>query len=883
MVMTVLVGAVWDDYEFLWLPMVEVTPRAGSSLSIERLECPRLGIGAKGQDKTDKLYVPTNTGALVANYTSPAFSIGGGGELYDPGIRFSHQQWGVYHIEENPSHAGLVMDHSLSDSQLFHMGSRDSQGWAKSIRSANAFDAVTGTRYLLWVGSSYPEENRTPQSTPMAYRTLDLLTFEGFLWSTGALPAGSDWYDLLRHYRGWATSTPWSFEGEPARVMTPLGDPNNDVSRIVKESALALIYAGNRASGCGTDYQGAMVNDVKAMRRLFVEDLQLASNFSRILTLSYGHVSETVISTEAPDKFVDQTNPSALTPRANGSWLSEVSNLSPVPGVSAALYYFGESVDLLAPSWAGNPALSVPPIPPLVGPSAPCPPALACLAPWPTAPPLPGIRFGYQVLETGPSGNLFRWRDICDDAILMCSASGPAYLDVFWSTASGYTNLVRQTLGSQGDFIKGIYLDNMFSPSVPLCYYRPLTNDPEDVLHDHPQGGGRYWIAGKRRLIGATRAALRQGIDPDCYVISEQQTEWFIGASDVTGSYLHGSQSFFSNFSVGAVLVAPWLTTPFPTPPDHDIVSVPGFATVYADYVLSYEWTAQTPERYIATNFPGPNTYPPNLLPTGMPYPEHPASPVWGSLCAYNGYNYTAMGVEDPALCPNVDVGTLDSAPYFAHGHIGRIGELPVSPQSRWENLMWVAASTAYAHDATVFHYKTQITSFNFRSDSPLYPYHGNFDPAFSGPLVADGAPFRFLRGMLKVKSDWRDHYMFGARLGQPVIEPLDHHDFVERYGKDARDAALVSAHANPRNPSDTIIVVTNWLPWTVAFDVHFDPTEVGFTAAGPKTITESEPDIGEGAMTPTILATQSSSLPGRLVFQTSPIPGAGVRVYHLE
>ena len=883
---TLLVGALPNDNEFLWLPTVQLMPRAGSSLSVEKFECPRLAIGAIGQDKRDKLYIPAREGALVSNYTSALFSIADGNEIYDPdGIRVTHQQWAVYHTESNPSYAGLNLDHNLSDSQLLFMGSRDAQGFAKSVRANTRLDTSSGTRYLEWIASNYPAMNRDPTPAPSTYTTMDLQTFEGYVWSTGVLPTGSDWYDVLRRYREWSTNARWWFEGEPPHRLEKLSSPLSGLSPRVRDASLMLIYAANE-NQCGGDHTNAIANDVRAWKSFMVDDISMAADADQLLTLHYRHILESAITRDGVDKFVDLADISQLSPRSNSSWTTEMAALATVPGVSSAIYAYVEGWDTTAPTWIGSPPTISPtlPIAPLFGPSIPCSPPITCVPAWPaTVQHLPQLRFSYQMGETGALGNVHRWRSECDDSTIICPASNQTYRDAVWTALHQYVALTRQSLGVSGSILSGVYFDNMFSPSEPICQYRPLTTHPEDTDHDHPRGGGRYWMSQRRGIMKRLRKSMRQFMDPTAFHVSEWPSEYLIGAVDLFGSYVHGSGNHWSNFSAPGILTAPWVTS-FPLVPDHDIVTIPGFKTVYGDYTLSFEWRLQAPDQKVMATLPEPPVYPDNLIPSGM-YGTHPGTPEWGFLCLYNSYRLDQLGVADIAACPMIDLQGLLGAPYFAHEKIGIIGESQV-PADQWENFLWISAYLGSADYAQSFHFKNQMTSVNFRNRSPIYPYHLNNDPTLQGlgeALIKDAPHWRFLQQLQKVRSDWRPYYMFGPRMRQPLIEPTAHADFINRYSKDVRDATLASCHAHTTASHDSVIIVTNWTPWPIAFDVHFDPADSGFTTTLPTTATEHEPDIGLGAAPSGPVSLTMSSVPGHMMLTTSVIPPAAVRVYRLQ
>lgn len=882
---TIMTGAFPGDVEILWWGGLTVTPAPGVPLSVELFEFPRLAIGAQGQDTSDKLYVPTFEGALVGNYTDPAFQIHSGKDAFDVvSGQISHQQWGVYHAESGPTWPGLQIAHGLSDSQLFFMGSRDSQGWSKSVRTASGFDAALNKRYLLWVASNYPVNNRVPVTTPTNYVTLDPLDFQGYLWSCGALPARSDWYDLAARYRRWATTSYWNYDGESPHLLRPLGSPLTTVSPKVRDSSLMLVYyAPVGPGGCGRDFTNVIVNDVKAFHRLFVTDIGMPADTAGIITFQYGHLLETGILRENMDKLVDFANPFQLTPHSNVSWRTEIAGLASLPGVKVCLYTAGELWDVATTSWLGNPPIAPYVQAPVTLSAGACPTAGPCLPPQPIGAPWPGLRYSYQMGESGASGNVFRYPGSCDGDIVVCPRSTQYYHDGFWTSIALYVDLLRQTLGtSVGPLVQGAYLDNMASPGTPLCQYRPLNpSDPEDVPHLHPgTGGGRWWSAGRRGLALATRDAIRQGVDPDFFLQSETPSEHWVGVLDMRGSYFHGSGAYFGSYETIATLVAPWFLS-YPNPPTHDITAVPGFNTVYGDYLPSFDWLPETPDRVTHFNLPAPPTYPPNLLPSG-PYPMHPGIPAWSGLCVYNNYAYTALGVQDPNLCPFADVPGMGTAAYFSYLHIGTVAESAL-PADQWKNLLWIAAAYSYIPNALSFHFKIQFTSHNFREVHPLYPYHLNPDTTIGGALVADSPPFRFQQRMHKVKGDWRDWYMIGPRLGQPAVEPSAHLDFVERLAPDMRDLSFASAHGRYGAAGDTIIVVSNWTPYPQTFTVHFDPADCGFPLVVPSTVVEHEPDIGLGAQPPQALAFQISPIPGRLAFTTSSIPPVSVRVYRLQ
>jgi hypothetical protein len=882
---TILVGGLPGGMELYWMVMTTLTPRAGHQLSVERIDAPRIAIGARGQDMNDKLYIPAQSGTVISNFSDPSFVFNNGRVVYEPSpLTISHQQWGVWHVDPSPAYPGLTLNHVLPDSQMLSMGTRDSMGIAKTYFAENRLDASTGTRYLLWEVGHLPEDNRTVSSATQNYQSFSPITGYGYLVATGAHTTGSHWPDLAAHYRAWALGATWNYEGEPAQRKARIIEPNSDFSNEVRFASMLLTYNTPLFLGtCQSSFFRTAFEDIEAWQDLYITRLGMPPSASKILTLHYGHINETELTREGLDKFLDLGNPFQLTPYSSAPWVSEMSRVGSLSNVSVGVHTYGEGWDRTMPSWAGLPNVPPVPTPPCVaaGISVPCGPPAACIGPQTPTPPIPQLRFSYQLAPVGSGGQDVMFCGSCEDVVAMCPDSSHGYKDAHLAALYLYSALLRQQIGATGAVLGGYYLDNMGSPGIPLCYYQPLTNEPDDVMHDHASlGGGRYWIAGRRALSRRCRDAVRADINPGQWTMLENPSEHWVGAGDIVGAYQRERFSYFGSHEVPGLIRAPWALS-FPFAPEHESVSVPGFETIYGDCIYSAEWQNTAYDAATHTALPLPPNFPPNLLPPMTPAGPHPGVPEFNALCAYNAYAYQGLGFTQISDCPSVSEAGVGAALIFFQGGFRQIQTRP-TPAERWEDFLWWTASYAYLRDAIGFHFKQQLMSVNFRGQTPLYPDHLNPDPNL-GALVKDGIPHRFLMAMQKVRGDWRDWYCLGPRLGQPIAEPSAFHAFAARVARETVDVSFVSCHAHHTIPSNAIILVTNWMPYPVTFDIHYSPLASGFLALGPSTITEHTPDLGGGSPPPLPLVGGASPIPGRLQFTTSTIPGGQLRIYHLQ
>lgn len=179
----------------------------------------------------------------------------------------------------------------------------------------------------------------------------------------------------------------------------------------------------------------------------------------------------------------------------------------------------------------------------------------------------------------------------------------------------------------------------------------------------------------------------------------------------------------------------------------------------------------------------------------------------------------------------------------------------------------------------------------------PLHPYHLNHDTTHSlGALVADSKLYKFMQLLTKTKSEWKDWYMIGPKLAQPIVQPVGWTNgqlaFVKRLFPSTRDMSFASAHGRYGTNNDTVIVVTNWMPWPLQFKVSFDAAKLKVSPTVSSTV-EYIPTIGassactssgvpSGGSSP-ITVTSSASFPGLREFTTATIPPATVAVYRLQ
>lgn len=882
----VYAGGLPGDLELYWMATLVLTPRSGHQLSIERFDAPRLAIGAKGQSMNDKLYIPAHSGAIVSNFTDPVFVLNDGERLTDPSpLELSHQQWGVWHTEPSPSYPGVVLNHALPDSQIFFMGTRDNQGWSKSLLAENRFDPVAGSRYLIWEAGHLPSENRTPGPVPVGYTSYNPFTGLGYLVSCGALPTGSQWTDLAARYRQWALSAPWHYLHEAPDRKRRILEQGSGFSPIVRDSSMLAVYNIPLIhGGCSTLFHKTCKEDVAAWRELYINRLGMPPSSRNILTLHYGHLKETELTREGVDKFLDLGSPFQLTPSSNLDWIQEMARVSALPEVFVGVHTYGQGWDRTTGGWRGLPPVPAVPMypawPPGVG-APPCGPPAFCVGPHAPTAPVPGLRFSYLTTEFGGLGQGYHFTGVCEDVVLMCPASSGAYRDAHLAALYIYFLLARQTIGANGSLFSGLYLDNMGAPPLASCYYQPLTAEPDDLPHDHGVlGGGRYWISGTRALSKQARDAIRSDLDPGYWTHLEMPSEHWIGAADLIGSYQRDHFSYFGSYGVPGFLRAPWSLT-FPFPPGHESVAVPGFETVYGDCVFLSEWTNVAYDGATHTAMPQPPVFPDNLLPPGSPLPLHPGVPEPNALCAYNSYAYEALGFTAIAQCPGSTPAAIEAAPIFFQGGWRTIGTRPTA-QERWDDLLWWVANYAFLRDALNFNFKMHLMSVNFRGGAPLYPDHLNPDISL-GSLVADGRAHRFLMAMQTVRGDWRDWYVFGPRLGQPIAEPSAHQDFAARAAREIVDVSFASCHGHHSTPGDSVIAVTNWMPYPVSFDIHFSPVRSGFSPAGPASVAEHTPDLGDGAPPPAPKTLEASPFPGHMKFTTSVIGAGELKVYRLQ